>query len=187
MSAQVKTISASQFQQLYRDASDKLCIVDLRTLSEVETEYIEGCLHFPVQTLNSAMLHSYLEQEGLSTEQLIYLLCAGGARASIAAEKLKEDIKAELIIISGGLNALIASGLIPSKGPSNSLSLERQVRITAGSLVVIGILAGQFISPLFYMLSGFVGGGLVFAGVTDTCGMGMLLARMPWNAGVARS
>lgn len=187
MSAKVKNISASQFQRLYRHASDKLCIVDLRTLSEVDTEYIEGCVHFPVQTLNSAMLHSYLEQEGLSAQQPIYLLCAGGPRATLAAEKLKENFEAELVIISGGLNALKASGLIPSKGPGNSLSLERQVRIAAGSLVVIGVLAGQFISPLFFALSGFVGGGLVFAGVTDTCGMGMLLARMPWNAGVARS
>jgi rhodanese-related sulfurtransferase len=186
MSAPVKTISASQFLKEYRDGSDKLYIVDLRTYNEVESEYIDDCAHFPVQTLSSAELHSYLEKDGHSAEHPIYLLCAGGPRASLAAEKLKEDFVAELIVISGGLNALKASGLIPSKGPGNSLSLERQVRIAAGSLVVIGILAGQFMSPLFYGLSGFVSAGLIFAGVTDTCGMVILLARMPWNAGVSR-
>ena len=61
------------------------------------------------------------------------------------------------------------------------MSIERQVRVAAGMLVVLGVLLGWLIHPAFYILSAFVGAGLVFAGVTDTCGMGMLLARMPWN------
>lgn len=61
------------------------------------------------------------------------------------------------------------------------ISLERQVRIAAGSLVLLGVLAGAFIQPAFLILSGFVGAGLIFAGVTDWCGMGLLIARMPWN------
>ena len=62
-----------------------------------------------------------------------------------------------------------------------AISLERQVRIAAGSLVLTGVILGLFVHPAFFGLSAFVGGGLVFAGITDTCGMGMLLARMPWN------
>ncbi len=61
------------------------------------------------------------------------------------------------------------------------MSLERQVRIAAGSLVLTGILFGWLVHPAFFGLSAFVGAGLVFAGVTDTCGMGMLLSKMPWN------
>jgi hypothetical protein len=61
------------------------------------------------------------------------------------------------------------------------MSLERQVRIAAGSLVLLGVVLGFTIHPAFFGLAGFVGAGLVFAGITDTCGMGMLLARMPWN------
>jgi predicted small integral membrane protein len=61
------------------------------------------------------------------------------------------------------------------------MSLERQVRIAAGTLVFIGSLLGYFIHPAWIGLSGFVGAGLVFAGITDTCGMAMVLARMPWN------
>ena len=61
------------------------------------------------------------------------------------------------------------------------ISLERQVRIAAGSLVVLGTALGAFVHPGFLALAAFVGAGLVFAGITDTCGMGLLLARMPWN------
>ena len=61
------------------------------------------------------------------------------------------------------------------------MSLERQVRIAAGGLVVIGAVLGHFCNPNFYGISAFVGAGLVFAGVTDTCAMGMLIAKMPWN------
>ncbi|HJZ53542.1 MAG TPA: YgaP-like transmembrane domain, partial [Gemmataceae bacterium] len=62
-----------------------------------------------------------------------------------------------------------------------AVSLERQVRIAAGLLVLLGVVLALTIDPWFVLVSGFIGAGLVFAGVTDTCGMGLLLARMPWN------
>jgi hypothetical protein len=62
-----------------------------------------------------------------------------------------------------------------------TISLERQVRIAAGTLVLLGVALGWFVHVAFFGLSAFVGAGLIFAGVTDWCGMGMLLARMPWN------
>ena len=61
------------------------------------------------------------------------------------------------------------------------ISLERQVRIAAGLLVLVAVTLGWLVHPAFLGLAAFVGAGLVFAGVTDTCGMGLLLARMPWN------
>ena len=66
-------------------------------------------------------------------------------------------------------------------GGSRVISLERQVRIAAGSLVLLGVALGLLVHPAFIGLAAFVGAGLVFAGVTDWCGMGLLLARMPWN------
>ena len=62
-----------------------------------------------------------------------------------------------------------------------TISLERQVRIGAGSMVLAGVALGFLVNPAFFLLSGFVGGGLIFAGVTDWCGMGLVLAKMPWN------
>jgi hypothetical protein len=77
-------------------------------------------------------------------------------------------------------------GLPVNRGPQ-AISLERQVRIVAGSLVVLGTGLGALVSSWFLVLSGFVGMGLVFAGITDSCAMGMLLARMPWNRAAAGS
>ena len=73
-----------------------------------------------------------------------------------------------------------AAGLPVNRGQAG-LSLERQVRIAAGVLVLSGVVLGTWVDPAFYGLSGFVGAGLIFAGVTDWCGMGLLLARAPWN------
>jgi rhodanese-related sulfurtransferase len=84
------------------------------------------------------------------------------------------------VSVDGGTQAWEAAGLPIVRG-QKTISLERQVRIAAGSLVVLGAVLGYFVHPYFIGLSAFVGAGLVFAGVTDTCGMGMLLARMPWN------
>jgi len=70
---------------------------------------------------------------------------------------------------------------LPLKRGAKMMSLERQVRIAAGALVFTGAVLGYFVNPAWIALSGFVGAGLVFAGITDTCGMGMLIARMPWN------
>ena len=85
-----------------------------------------------------------------------------------------------VINVEGGTQACTRTALPLVRG-KKAMSLERQVRIAAGSLVVVGVTLGWFVHPVFFGLSAFVGSGLVFAGITDTCGMGMLLARMPWN------
>ena len=68
------------------------------------------------------------------------------------------------------------------RGAGRVISLERQVRIAAGSLVLTGVILAWFVNPCFIGLSAFVGAGLIFAGITDWCGMGLLLAKLPWNA-----
>jgi rhodanese-related sulfurtransferase len=84
-------------------------------------------------------------------------------------------------VVAGGTQAWIAAGLPVVRGASHVMSLERQVRIAAGSLVLLGVLLGQFVHIGFIWISGFVGASLVFAGISGICGMGLLLARMPWN------
>jgi predicted branched-subunit amino acid permease len=85
-----------------------------------------------------------------------------------------------VLVVEGGTDLWNEQKLPVEKGTA-VMSLERQVRITAGSLVFIGTLAGLFANRAFLVLPAFVGAGLVFAGITDTCAMGMLLAKMPWN------
>ena len=85
------------------------------------------------------------------------------------------------VVVEGGTTAWAAAGLPCESTGGRVISLERQVRIAAGALVLVGVLLGWFVHPYFVWLSAFVGGGLIFAGITDTCAMGMLLAKMPWN------
>jgi len=181
MNQSTSNISAQVFKQLRQESTDKLQIIDLRTHIEVNTERLDGSAHFPVQQLQAAELKSYLKQQNHNSAQPIYLLCASGQRAVQASNQLQGQFESQLVIIDGGLNALKLLGISVTKGNSTVICLERQVRIASGTLVVLGVLSGLLVHPWFYGLSAFVGAGLVFSGVTNSCGMGMLLAKMPWN------
>ena len=111
----------------------------------------------------------------------VYLICRTGSRAAKAAEAFANEGLDQSIIVQGGTEAWINAGLPVERGAAKVISLERQVRIGAGTLVLIGLLLGHFVHPVFIGISAFVGAGLVFAGITDWCGMGLLLAKLPWN------
>ena len=168
--------SAEAFVKVAHNAT----IVDLRTAAEVNGEYLDNCLCLPVQELNAENFNALLNEKGHSDDP-VYLLCQSGKRAQIAVDKLQGKTHRPLVIIEGGLNALKASGLPVKSGGGKTISLERQVRIAAGALVVAGVVLGTFVNAYFYGVSAFVGAGLMFAGITDTCGMAMCLAHMPWN------
>ena len=97
-----------------------------------------------------------------------------------AAERLENLGYRDLRVIDGGLQEWTTAGLPVERGAGRVWAFERQVRLVAGLLVLVGVLL-SFISPWFILISGFIGAGLTFSAVTDTCGMGMMLARMPWN------
>ncbi len=117
----------------------------------------------------------------LKKDQPVYLLCHSGQRAMKAAEKFTKEGFSQPIVVDGGTLAWIDAGLPVTRSAVKVISLERQVRITAGAIVFTGVLLAQFVDARFIWLSGFVGAGLVFAGITDFCGMGLLIARLPWN------
>ena len=85
-----------------------------------------------------------------------------------------------VVNVEGGTLACVDAGLPVVRG-KKAMSIERQVRVAAGALVLLGVLLGGLVHPALYGLTALIGAGLVFSGITDTCGMGMLLARMPWN------
>ena len=132
-----------------------------------------------------------MERRGLNKNDDVYLLCRTGARATRAAQKFIDAGYTKVHVIEGGLTACEEcgqelSGWVTQKnqGMTSSLrfiSLERQVRIAAGSIAFIGSLLALLIHPLFVLIPLFVGAGLVFAGITDRCGMALLLAKAPWN------
>jgi len=157
-----------------------MCILDVRTAAEVKAAALPDCLHIPLHELTPARLHAEIAKSG-KNGSAVYLLCQAGRRAEMAADALHGHIQAELVVIEGGMNA-VKQSKIPLVAPTRKvIPLERQIRIAAGLLVLSGVMLGTWVNPLFYALSGVVGAGLTFAGITDICPMGMLIAKAPWN------
>ncbi len=111
----------------------------------------------------------------------IYLICRSGHRASQAQDKLLALGFREVHNVRGGMMAWQAAGLPIEVSQKAPWALERQVRLVAGFLVLLGTLLSLFITPAFIYLAMFVGAGLVFAALTDSCAMALLLAKLPWN------
>jgi rhodanese-related sulfurtransferase len=108
--------------------------------------------------------------------------CRSGARTKGNAARLAAvSPKCETYILEGGLDAWKKAGLPVALDRSKPIDIMRQVQIAAGSLVLLGVVLGTLVNPGFYALSGFVGAGLLFAGVSGFCGMARLLGVMPWN------
>jgi rhodanese-related sulfurtransferase len=162
----------SEVLQKLKSKSGKL--IDVRTPAEYESLHAEGAVLMPLDKLDpQALKTNYPDND-------FYVICRSGGRGKQACEKLQAAGIDRVINVEGGTLAWEKEGLPVIRG-RQTMSLERQVRIAAGSLVVMGLGLGYFIHQAFFGISAFVGCGLVFAGLTDTCGMGMILAKMPWN------
>jgi rhodanese-related sulfurtransferase len=172
-------ISTQQFKKLFSD-NDKLTIIDVRSPVEFKSLSLAGAINIPLDVLSCELVENHAKDHN-ATDQPVYLMCKGGHRAKLAKEKLQQ-LDQQLVCIEGGMDALGQDNSLPlQQDPTAGLSLERQVRIAAGTLVLLGVVLGTIFHPGVYLLSAFVGAGLVFAGMTDWCGMGLLLAKMPWN------
>jgi rhodanese-related sulfurtransferase len=152
-------------------------LLDVRTPGEFESAHVPGARLIPLDELDAG---TFLKQRG-EADRPVYVLCQSGGRARKAIEKLRQAGFGGGVLVEGGTQAWIEAGLPVTRGTAKVISLERQVRIAAGSLVLTGVLLAYFVHPGFIALSAFVGVGLVFAGVTDWCGMGLLLTKLPWN------
>jgi len=173
----MKTIKPAELQQLLAQQNG-LAVLDVRTPVEFAEVHVPQVRNEPLDQFNPQAL---LASGAIAKDTPVYLLCRSGARASKAAEKLVKEGFDQGVVVEGGTLAWIEAGLPVERGTVKVISLERQVRIAAGSLVLTGVLLAYFVHPYFIGLSAFVGAGLVFAGISDWCGMGLLLAKLPWN------
>lgn len=171
----MNTISPKQLNETVGTGT-KVDLIDVRTPVEYREIHIPFARNIPLDRLDAAAIAK--EREGNS--EPLYVVCHSGSRAKQACDKLSAAGCRNVIQVEGGTSAWNQAGLAVVKG-KKAISLERQIRIIAGSLVFSGVMLGTLVNPYFYILSGFVGLGLVFAGVTDICPMGMMVARMPWN------
>lgn len=168
----LKTISAQEASRLLQQGA---ALVDVREPDEHARERIPGAQSVPLSRLQQIDLK-------VAAGQPVLFHCRSGARTAGNADRLAEKAgDLEAFIVEGGLDALKKAGLPVAMDRRQPLELMRQVQIAAGSMVVLGVVLGVTISPVFHALSGFVGAGLVFAGVTGTCGLASMLRLMPWN------
>jgi rhodanese-related sulfurtransferase len=172
----VKTITPRELNAR-REAGQVIELIDVRTPIEFREVHADGASNEPLDTLNPQTVIAGRQGR---LDQPLYVICRSGSRGHQACQRLIAAGHANVVNVEGGTLAWTEAGYSVVRG-KKAMSLERQVRIAAGSMVFVGVMLGYFVHPIFLGLSGFVGAGLVFAGITDTCGMGLLLARMPWN------
>ena len=171
----ITIITPQELADLCKDGK-KIDLIDVRTPVEYREVHVEIARNVPLDQLDAAAL---MQACNGSANESLYIICRSGSRGQQACEKFLKAGFSNVVNIEGGTMACVEAGLPVVRG-QKAISLERQVRIAAGSLVLLGAIL-YFVHPAFIGLSAFVGAGLVFAGITDTCGMGMMLARMPWN------
>ena len=158
------------------DGGGECQVIDVREFSEFNSERIADAQLMPLSNFEK-------HADEIDHAKPVYLMCRTGNRAKQAAEKLMAKGFTDIHVIEGGMAAWSEANLPMIKGDSRVWSLERQVRFTAGLFVLSGVLLGILVNPYLVLISGFIGAGLMISAVTDTCGMGMILARMPWNKG----
>jgi glyoxylase-like metal-dependent hydrolase (beta-lactamase superfamily II) len=171
----VATIAPGDLQAL-REQGPPPFLLDVRSPLEFEGERIEGARLIPVDQLDTRLdeIPGWVE---------VVVVCRTGVRATIAAEVLASAGRPARVL-EGGMNAWRRARL-PVREGRKRLPVDRQVQLIAGLMVLAGVALGTLVNPWFLAIAVFFGAGLTFAGATGTCGMALLLMRMPWNRPLA--
>ncbi|MFG3530340.1 rhodanese-like domain-containing protein [Streptomyces sp. NPDC047917] len=151
-------------------------LLDVRTPGEFQTSHIPGAYNVPLDTLREHRM-----ELGRHLDEDVVLVCRSGARATQAEEALAEAGLPNLRVLDGGMMAWEASGAPVDRGPQR-WELERQVRLIAGSIVLVSGVVGFFV-PGVHLIGTAIGAGLTFAALSNTCAMGMMLSKLPYNRG----
>lgn len=169
----IGTISPREAQTLLAQGAK---LIDIRDADEYLREHIPQAHLAPLSALDQGSL-----PDNLRAGRIIFH-CQSGKRTQNAAAKLSAiAAPAQTWLLEGGIDGWKAAGLPVVEDKSQPLPLMRQVQIAAGSLILLGVVLGYAVGSTFFLLSGFVGAGLILAGVTGFCGMARLLDKMPWN------
>ncbi|MGY6500973.1 MAG: rhodanese-like domain-containing protein [Acidimicrobiales bacterium] len=170
------TVTATELRHI-RENDPLVHVIDVRTPGEFETAHIDGSYNVPLDQLAE---HA---EELAALDHPVVLVCQSGARATRAMEQLASAGKANMRLLSGGIGAWqAADGHVVRR--AERWSLERQVRLVAGSIVLVAIVVSVWF-PAARFVAGFVGAGLTFAAVTNTCAMAMVLTKLPYNRGAS--
>lgn len=168
----LQTVDAATLKQWLDH--NRVILIDVREPSEYTAERIDGAKLVPLSKLD-------INQIPFGVGKDIVLQCQTGNRSRQAAQKLLASGIETVTHLEGGINAWKLRGYPIRIDRNAPISVNRQVQIIAGTIVVVSTILGAFVSPLFLIISGFVGAGLVFSGISNTCAMGTLLSKLPYN------
>ncbi|GAA2001480.1 rhodanese-like domain-containing protein [Brevibacterium samyangense] len=157
------------------DRHEDLVILDVRSAAEFAALHIRGSYNVPLPLLTE---HTDAVADRLG--ERVVLVCQSGVRAEQSRQRLAAAGVDTAYVLTGGAPGFAAAGGDVVRG-ANRWDLERQVRMVAGSLVVLGLVGGRFVSPRLRTLAGAIGTGLTFSALSNTCAMGKALSAMPWN------
>lgn len=160
-----------------RGEDPQLMIVDVRTPGEFETTHISGSYNVPLN-----LLTEHTKDLADRLQGHVVLVCQSGSRADTACSALQGAGFNTADVLTGGITAFKDyGGTVVGRG--NRWAMERQVRMTAGSIVLAGTLAGQLIHPRLGLIAGAIGAGLTYSALSNSCAMASALSRAPWNQG----
>ncbi len=179
MSTHVSSISPQQLHEIKRQGR-YAPLLDVRSTAEYRAGHIPGAQLIPIDTLSSDVLAQTFKRPSLGVEETLYVTCHAGPRARQAAERLQAAGYKNVALLEGGTERWEQLGL-PVERCGKALSLERQVQIAIGSLLVLKVFLGFSVNELFFALTAMLGVGLIIAGTTRWCGLARLIALMPWN------
>jgi len=153
-------------------------LIDIREPDEFARRHVPGAVSLPLSRFD-------LKPLPVLPGTAVVFTCKTGMRTGGNAARLAAPVAGEAFVLAGGVDAWAAAGLPVAENATVPLEMNRQVQIGAGSLVLAGALLGWLVDPAFHILSGLVGGGLLFAGVSGFCGMAKVLTLLPWNRAAA--
>lgn len=148
-------------------------LIDIREADEHAREKISRARNIPLSGLTASEFNP--------AGKTVIFHCKGGNRTQVNATLLREKGGDKALILAGGIDAWKAAGLVTDKNTKQPIAIMRQVQIAAGALALLGAVLGAAVNPAFYVLSGAVGLGLMFSGITGSCAMAHALRMMPWN------
>ncbi len=174
-----KSVSPHALSDLI-ELGEQVHLVDVRSPAEYRSGHAAGALSIPLDQLTPDLLAERLGDPTAGRKTPLYLTCKAGPRAEQAAKQLMEAGVENLYLVDGGTDSWSKAGL-PMQRVGQAISLERQVQISIGSLLLLKVLFGFTVHELFFALIPFIGAGLIVAGLTQWCGLARLIAMMPWN------
>jgi rhodanese-related sulfurtransferase len=172
----IRSIRPEDFADLHNKGNVR--IIDVRTPVEFAELRLAGAQNHPLDQMDPETLRNG------NADEPLYIVCRSGARGRKACEKLVDAGIANVVNIEGGTLACEQAGLAVVRG-RKTISLMRQVQITVGSIGLVGSTLALTVDPRFAGIPAFLCAGLLFAGLTDTCMLAMMLAKMPWNSRAA--